>query len=364
MTTSLSHFIFLFIFLIAPAPHLLAQHYNHDNNYKKDLSLLNPNQRKISSYLDIEKVQLELRHRTPSTTAWKDFARLYEEYVTLFCYQTSDYELIVKGSKNLSNSCIFYLDKLATYSEGNPLVTCAKTGFESEKCLASYRQQYITRNDNKISKVMGDFEEELAKRKLGNKEFNHDQSEGIYKTLKAKLAQSDGKNVTDWFALAESISDSTIVSCGAEHIRYIDTRPPDFMIAANLLDHDKRSSDKLFMEVYELLHDPERIGNSLSSLELNKNDTEQYIHDADPFEVDYHKTLQSFRPNKFWRVKAISHDCFKWILRGLEFDSNFPPSICNLHGNGSPFCHYAKKTHKTPKTGEVKKKKTYKMESF
>ena len=72
-------------------------------------------QRRLLDYLEIERHFLGRKHPKPSTEAWKDYTRLYEEYVTLFCYETADPKVFESSSPKISLNCRYYLDKLEAY---------------------------------------------------------------------------------------------------------------------------------------------------------------------------------------------------------------------------------------------------------
>ncbi len=331
---------FTSIFLISP---VWAEDLADD--FKPSLIGLNHDQKKLFDYLEIERLIVEGKYRTPSTDGWKSFARLYEEYTDLFCFESVNYKFQSPLNPNLSATCRYYLRNLKKYNPTNPHLPCSENGLGSEQCKNAYLVQYITREGGFTtgSNSMSDFEAKISALSQESMKTRPNELDVELKALAVDFKKEE--NAEKWIKFKALISEKIDYECQAVGVSFVDFEPPDFMMGANLIEHQRYTSDQLYKEAYDLLHDPDRLGNFFIQGGFNKVDptANEKLQQPHPFEILQKEQQVEFIPKAYWRVRRISTTCYESILEGLRFNVALPAAICNLHGIYSPFCLNADK---------------------
>lgn len=344
-----------------------------DESFKPSTFGMSYEEQRMADYLELERNLLESKYPKASTEAWKVFARLYEEYVTLFCYTEKKLKLLIHENPDLGSNCSYYIEKLLSFDSDNPLALCASKGLLQSECKQAYSNQYIARDSSyiKADKSVLDFENKLDRIQ---KEIMKVDLESLNEDLRNaytgfQQTEDPIKLPAAWRQLEKMLKTKIAYTCNSNSISFVDFNPPKFMLASNLLEHEKNMKDSLYMQVYNLLNDPERLRNLINSGAFKTYEEQTAMRDKtlDPFEKS-HSKLTEFTPKPFWRVKIITKNCFDAILEGLKFNGYLPASICALHGKHSVFCYQAEEDFKRHLPAYVKnpprKKTTYTLEEF
>lgn len=309
-----------------------------EESFRPNMYGFSKKKEKLVSYLNIE---LDFLHSSkPSDINWHKLARIYERYVELFCYD-GRMKGLERNNPSVSKTCKHYLTKLNKYHPNNLLYICAKKGLRTRECNDAYLDQSIARQEDFIAggKQFLELEEKLYDVDSG---IEIDKLSSAFTAAKAEFNKKE--NPKNWNRMKKANGIIINYYCSTPQVSFVNFEPPDFMNASNLLHHEKFTSDKLYMSVYELQRDPNRLGNLYAQGAFEPKVNTKAIEDdyRHPFEKEKNIKIKEFTPNEFWRIRTLTKDCFDVILEGLKFNSHLPSSICSLHGQYSPLCLKAK----------------------
>ena len=190
---------------------------------------------------------------------------------------------------------------------------------------------------------MSEFEGKIAT--LSQERMKTRPQELDFEINKLALSFKTEETAEKWLQYKSMLSEKIDYECHTVGVSFVDFAPPDFMMGANLIEHQRYTSDQLYKEAYDLLHDPNRLGNLFIQGNFDKKEDPavELQTKPHPFEVIDKKDQSDFKPKPFWRIRRISTKCYESILQGLRFNIALPASICNLHGIYSPLCLNADK---------------------